>query len=144
MPTDPLKKLLDRDLQKAAADYIIKEVCPMLQEVVNYGTNAFARCHASANNERVAHIPGDAHLVILMPYRHVIEMIDAIEALLEQSVVNPAYLQLRSAFEAYLQLEWILKEDTKRRAITYLVYDIRNRLKIYSSLDPDTEDGKRV
>lgn len=65
MPTDPLKKLLDRDLQKAAADYIIKEVCPMLQEVVNYGTNAFARCRASANNERVAHIPGDAHLVIL-------------------------------------------------------------------------------
>lgn len=78
----------------------------------------------------MAHIPGDAHLVILMLYRHVIEMIDAIEALLEQSVVNPAYLQLRSAFEAYLQLEWILKENTKRQAITYLVYDIRNRLKI--------------
>jgi hypothetical protein len=33
---------------------------------------------------------------------------------------SPAQLQLRSAFEALISIEYILKEDTERRAFAYL------------------------
>jgi len=117
--------------------------CPLLREIVNYGTNVFGRCEANTKHAKVQGIPGDGHLVILLLYLHIIEMIDAIEVMLAQSVAAPSILQLRSAFEAFLQLEWLLKEDTLQRVYAYLVYDIRNRLKIYQSLNPSSEEGKR-
>ena len=82
-------------------------------------------------------------LAILLLYLHVVEMIDAIEVQLAQSVAVPPMLQLRSAFEAYLQLEWMLKDDTKRRVYAYLVYDIRHRIRIYRSLDTSVPEGRQ-
>jgi hypothetical protein len=144
MPTKPLKRLLDRDLQKVRAEPVIQLACPLLREIINYGTNLFARCEASTSHARVEGIPGEGHLVILLLYRHIIEMIDAVEALLAQSITTPSLTLLRSAFEAYLQLEWILKEDTLRRVYAYLVYDINNRLKTYRTFDLSSEQGKQL
>jgi hypothetical protein len=144
MGTESLPRLLDRDLQKVRAEPAIKKAGPLLREIVNYGTNAFARCEASTHDTGVTPLPGEGHLVILLLYRHVIEMIDAMEVLFAQSVVVPALTQLRSAFEAYLQLEWIVKDNTLRRVHAYLVCDIRNRLKIYRSLDPSSNLGKQL
>lgn len=143
MPTEPLTRLLDRDLQRVGADPIIQVACPLLREMVNYGTNVFGRCEQSTKQARVQDIPGEGHLAILLLYLHVVEMIDAIEVQLAQSVAVPPILQLRSAFEAYLQLEWIFKDDTRRRVYAYLVYDIRHRIKIYRSLDTSLPEGKQ-
>ena len=143
MPTEPLQRLLDRDLQRVGAHPLIQVACPLLREIVNYGTNVFGRCEANTQHARVENIPGEGHLAILLLYLHIVEMIDAIEVMLAQSVAVPSLLQLRSTFEAFLQLEWILKDDTLRRVYAYLVYDIRNRLKIYQSSDSSSEEGKR-
>jgi hypothetical protein len=111
--------------------------------MVNYGTNVFGRCEVSTGQAQEQDIPGEGHLAILLLYLHVIEMIDAIEVQLAQSVVIPSFLDLRSAFEAYLQLAWILKEDTKSRVNAYLVYDIRHRIRMYRSLDPSSPEGQQ-
>lgn len=143
MPTEPLQRLLDRDFQRVAVHPLIQVACPLLREIVNYGTNVFGRCETDTKYARVADIPGEGHLAILLLYLHIVEMIDAIEVMLAQSVAVPSLLQLRSAFEAFLQLEWILQEDTLQRVYAYLVYDFRNRLKLYQSLDPSSAEGKQ-
>ncbi len=109
MPTEPLKKLLDRDLRKVEAKNLIEISCQILKEIVNYGTNVFGRCESGRRPENIKNIPEEGHIAILLLYLHVIEMIDGIEVLLSQSVVIPSQTQLRSAFEAFLQLEWLVK-----------------------------------
>jgi Family of unknown function (DUF5677) len=144
MPTESLKKLLDRDLQKVRAAPMIQVACPLLRETVNYGTNVFSRCEISRHNTNVKDIHDEGHIVILLLFRHILEMIDAMEVAMSNSVVDPALIQLRSAFEAYLQLEWIMKDDTLQRVYVYLVYDIRDRIKIYRALDLSSKPGKQI
>jgi Family of unknown function (DUF5677) len=140
----PLKGLLDKDMRKVEIYNEIQIISPVLQNIVNYGTNVFGRCLQSTKHDGVVDMPDEAHLSVLLLYLHVIEMIDAIEVMVSQSVVIPVNLQLRSAFEAFLQLKWIFKEDTKQRAYAYLVNDVRNRIKFYQSLSPSSQSGKQL
>lgn len=88
MPTEPLKKLLDRDLRKVESNNSIEISCQILQEIVNYGTNVFGRCESGKRPENIKNIPEEGHLAILLLYLHVIEMIDAIEVCISQSVIH--------------------------------------------------------
>jgi hypothetical protein len=155
MPTDSHKPLLDRDISKAAYAATIREASAALTEIVNYGTQLFARGNAVANDayDRLAkadpHLPknpavGDFHLPIQFLYLHGLELVDAIQVMLAESVVTPAHMQLRGLFEAMLQLEWILREDTARRAFAYQLFDVRERLRFYRSLDSTTQGGKEL
>jgi len=65
MPTEPLKPLLDRDLRMVAAKEIIDITCPLLQELVNYATNAWARCIAEASGQV------DEDVAVTMLYLHI-------------------------------------------------------------------------
>jgi len=137
MPTKPPKKLLDRDLFKAFARERIDIATPLLQEVVNHGLAAFARCSHTAKD-------GDEKLAILMPYLHLLEMIDGVHILVADAAPDPAQLQLRSAFEALLTIEYITRDDTMRRAHAYLVADIHRRLAKLREMVPGTEAWKRA
>jgi len=46
-------------------------------------------------------------------------MLDAVQLLLEGPAPYPCRLQLCSAFEALLTVEWIVREDSKRRAFLF-------------------------
>lgn len=136
MPTKPPSPLLDRDLSKASAREMIEIATPMLQEIVNHGVAVFARC------ERTSKLR-DEKLAVLLPYLHVLEMIDGAQVLIADAAPVPARLQLRSAFEAILVIERITETDTTRRAFAFLVADIRQRLAVYRAMDPNTPEGKR-
>jgi hypothetical protein len=90
-------------------------------------------------------VVGDFHLPITLLFLHGLELTDAIEVevLLAQSVVTPADLQLRALFEAVIQLEWLLKEDTARRAFAYQLFDVYDRLRFYRGEIPSTDEGKK-
>lgn len=75
MPTKPLETVLYRELSQVAVNDIIEIASPLLQEVVNYSTNAFARCLDASVDE------GHEDTSILTLYRHTIEMTDSIEIL---------------------------------------------------------------
>lgn len=140
MPTRPVEKLLDRDLSAAAARELIDIACPLLEELVNYGTQAWARCAASASgqpNEDVAP---------LMLYLHITEFTDAIEVLLRRSCAAPAVPLLRSSFEALLYLEYILESDAEcvRRSLCWLAGDAHDRIDHFSAFDPSTPQGKEA
>lgn len=137
MPTKAPTTLLQRELSKAEIQPWLESVIALLEEVVNYGVAAFARClkTAKGTNESFA---------ILFPYLHLLEMVDGVQVLLAQAAVTPAHLQLRSAFEALLTVEYIAETDSRRRAYAYLVADVRRRLAVYRTIPPNTEQGRRI
>jgi Family of unknown function (DUF5677) len=78
-------------------------------------------------------------------YRHVIEMVDAIEVMVANSCGTAAIPVLRSAFEGMLGLLYLLSDDGKYvdRALSWLVSDIYGGIKARQVLDPGTDKGKQ-
>jgi len=141
MPTNPLNDLLDRDFCRVAAKEVIEIASPLLREVVNYSTNAFARCSSSTSR------PENEDLAVMMLYFHIIEYTDGIEVLISQSCPNPAIPLVRSSFEALLSIEYILEEGITeeqylKRSLSWLYDYVRNRLSDYDTLDPTTDKGR--
>jgi hypothetical protein len=67
MTNDPVEKVLSRDLSRVAAKELIDRYCPLLDEVVNYGTNLYARV-----SQGVSDVATEAG-VPLLTYLHVLE-----------------------------------------------------------------------
>jgi hypothetical protein len=138
MPTKPLELLLYREFQKANGQEIINIASPLLQEIVNYSTNFFNRCQESSKGE------ADEDLPILISYLHMIEMTDGIEVLISQSCPIPATPLLRSSFEAFITIKYLLKDDYKRKAFAWMVTNTHERLDSYRQLDPNHPKGKEL
>jgi hypothetical protein len=136
MPTKPLESLLYRELAQVAAKDIIEIASPLLQELVNYATNAFARCATSTSGRE------DEDSAVLTLYLHIIEMTDGVEVLVSQSCPVPAKPLLRSSLEALLSIKYILEADYVRRSLCWLVEYAHKRLAFYESIDPSTDRGK--
>ena len=137
MPTESMKTILDRDISKVLAKDVIECAVPLLTELVNDGTNVFARCLGSSKGERGENEP------VLLSYLHIVEMVDAIQVLVAEACYTPAAPLLRSAFEALVAIEYMLKRDYSRRSTAYLVFQAHHRMDRLDLLDPDTEKGRR-
>ena len=163
MPAKPLESLLYREMSKVEAKNIIDVASPLLQELVNYGTNAYVRCATLASGKENE----DVAAIIL--YLQIVEMTDGIEALVSQSCPAPAIPLVRSSFEALLFLDYmkpsqnsLFKADTRvrsvaengiwdwfileldyvRRSLSWLVGYVHNRLDSYALLDTSTIRGQ--
>ncbi len=131
-----MNTILERDLATAQTASIRDLGKPVLQAVIDYGVGVFERCSHTAPD-------GDANLAILMPLHHALEMLDGVEVLLDSSCVVAARTPLRSAFEASLGLRYVLRSDLNRRAMSYVVTDLKERIDWYEEMDPDTDAGLR-
>jgi hypothetical protein len=142
MTTQPLEKILYRELSKAEAKEIIDIAAPLLQELVNFGTNALARCLNSQNLSGKI----DEDIAVLALYRHIIEITDGLEVLLSQSCSLAAIPLIRSSFEALLAIEYILENDANytQRSLAWLVGYVHKRLNTYERLDPSTHKGQEA
>jgi len=137
MTTKPLETILYRELSKVEAKDIIEIASPLLQELVNYSTNAYARCATSTSGSE------DEDAAILTLYLHIIEMTDGVEVLVSQSCPVPAIPLVRSSFEALLSIKYILEADYVRRSLSWLVDYAHKRLTFYYEfMDPSTNRGK--
>jgi hypothetical protein len=54
-------------------------------------------------------------------------MIDAVEILVSKGAVGPANLQARAAFESSLYIDWILMNESEKKAKYYYVSNLRNQ-----------------
>ena len=138
MPTEAHDTILDRDLSNSAAEQLIGLAAPLLEELVNYSTNALVRCVMEPGCQK------DVDLVVVGLYRHIIEMTDGIETLVAQSCAIPALPLLRSSFESLLYQEYILESEQEysRRSLSWLVGYVHQRLAMYERLDPSTGRGQ--
>lgn len=124
MPTDPLLGVLDPDGVKAAAAAELALACPLLREILNYSSRVWYVCACVMPQGRDEGIP-PARL-----YFHVLEMLDAIEVQLREVCTYAAKLSLRSAWEAHLQLCFMLRQPRFREAsLAWFVSATREKLK---------------
>ena len=137
MTTKPLESILFRDLSLAAGEEDIELVSPLLGEVINFSTNVFRRCIDSASGEE------NVDLATQMLYLHQIEMADGVDILVQKSSPNPSSLLLRSMLEANFYMEYILESDYVNRSLSWLLFYVKDQLRIAEELDKSTDTGKR-
>lgn len=143
MPTQPFEKLLNRDFAKVTAKDLIEIASPLLQEVVNHATQAFQRCQSTGEHlKEPRELDVGQHVAPFMLYQHIIEMTDGVEVLIANGCSGPTLPLLRSTLEALLSLEYMLKEDYKRRSLSWLCSYVHKRIEGYELLDPSTRRGQ--
>ena len=107
----------------------------MLQEVINYSTRVLVRCESQMSPKGD---DDDVHVAPIVLFRRSIELTDAIETLLAQSCVEPAFPLLRSSFEATLSLMYIFEtgdtEKEQQRSLAWLCGDVADRLRYYDTI----------
>lgn len=137
--TEPWKKMLNVDFSAANAKEMIDYACPLLEELRNYATGVYARCGNQAN---------DIDMPVFVLFHHVIEMADGIHVLLSASCCEPALPLLRSLFEAFISMEFILaskdEAEYSLRTKSWIYMERRKDMKIYARFDPDPQNQTKV
>lgn len=136
MPTKQLETVLYRELSKVEAEPLISIASPLLQELINYATNAYMRCGTSPSGKE------NEDVAVNVLYLHVIEMTDGTEALISECCAGPAVPLLRSSFEALISIEYILEANYVQRSLSWLADYIHSRLTGWKALDVTTPEGK--
>jgi len=139
VPTNPHHDVLYRELSIVQLKEFKPSPTALLQEVVNFGTNAFVRCLSNAEGEE------NIHLAPFALYRHILELTDGTEILVSNASPNASIPLLRSSFEALLALEFILEDNEhyELRSLSWLAGYVRRTIQIYSSLLPQTIEGEK-
>jgi Family of unknown function (DUF5677) len=137
MSTQAPKTLFDPELTKAQLRPVLDIAVPLLSEVLAYSLALFARCSIRPEGD-------DENLVILLNYRHLLELLDSVNIQLAECAPSPAALQLRAMFEALLTIEYVTqdKAQAQSRALAYLYQIELGRRRFYLSQDANTPEGK--
>jgi hypothetical protein len=106
-----------------------------LKELVAMADKSFWIFRQNARQPQLADFPS------LALYRHLIHMANGIELLLSARATRPAIPLLRSAFEAYLSLEYIFQERYEERSLAWMCSYYRRLLRRLDLLDPTTKTG---
>lgn len=93
---------------------IYSEISSVLYNAVDLGVLFFDEWLPSSLNGE------EWEIAPLMIYRSLIEKLDGVAALAEQSCVEALVIVLRTVFEGHLNLAYMLKERTRERALAYL------------------------
>jgi len=137
MPTTPHHDVLYRELSLIQLKELRPSPTTLLQEVINFGSNAFVRCLSGAGDEE------NVHLAPFALYRRLLELIDGTKILVSNAAPSASIPLLRSAFEAHLSLEFILENDGlyETRSLSWLVVYLRQPIRPYRSFLNKTVEG---
>jgi hypothetical protein len=138
MPDNPHQKIYGLDEAQAFVKEKLSVYIDFLQDLANFGSNLIPRCYVSS--ERTL---GDTVLIASL-LKHVVCMLDGIVILLKHGAVFPSELQLRSLFEARAYIQWILEDDTERKATQYFVWHWRRDLDWTRSVLEGTKENDRL
>lgn len=129
--TKPVTNILPRE-EPVKAEKLLSKFQVSIEEVVNFGTHLLNWDIERTNG-------GDENLPIAMIFRHIVELTDSISILVGKSAIDASKPLLRSALESYLNLKYMLAEDSKSRALAFLVCNYHKELKFLEKLDPNNK-----
>ncbi len=136
MPSEPVRNLFDPDMTSATYRVAIDASASCLQELVNYSTGVLARCFRSVDRDAM-------HMAVLVPFRHSVELLDGIRVMLASGVDVACMPLLRAGLESLIGIEYILKDDVRRRAYARLYFEIRRRQHWLRYVVPESEERRR-
>lgn len=86
---------------------------------------------------------GDEHLSPLLFLRNIIELTNSISLLVNSGSIEPAKIILRSLIECVFSLEYMLEDNSKNRALSYLVWHAHKDLNFLDKLNLQSQIGKQ-
>ncbi|MGD1120234.1 MAG: DUF5677 domain-containing protein [Dehalococcoidales bacterium] len=117
------KQLLDRKKNIDDVNTYFHDHIDILIDMVNYGSWLIPRAYDSSKKDM------EAAIVIGVLLKQVITMIDSVEIQISNASIFPAFLQSRAAFEASLYIDWIIKEESGKKANYYYVFNLLDQRK---------------
>lgn len=140
MKTRPKTELLPLPLEPEISN-LMNFFYKAIHEVVCYGTHILHwilktnEKNPKNTNELITSVP--------LLSRHILELTDSIFIQVKSGVIVPSKLQMRAVLEAFLSLEYLLKEDSKReeRSGYYFIVDHYRKLNFYKKLIPGTQEN---
>ncbi|MEK6570359.1 MAG: DUF5677 domain-containing protein, partial [Bacteroidota bacterium] len=132
---EPIPEILPREIRDDRLRDILSQLSLGIERTANCGTHLLKWFAEVDSLER-------HRIVFMMLLRQFLELLDAISILVRQSSIDPCKLILRSMFEVFLSMEYMLQEDTRKRASAFIVAYIYSVLKDYRKADPSTPEGQ--
>jgi hypothetical protein len=121
VPEQEFKHLLDRDKVVEDIRAHFKPWTDLLRDLVNYGSNLVPRCFGSSERG----LKDMVVLATLLP--QAVAMLDGVDILLSNGSVHAANLQMRALFEASVYIDFILLNESERKASYYYVHNLRRK-----------------
>jgi len=121
MRESEFKPILDRDKHEGDVRQYFSKHIDLLVDLANYGSNLIPRVYDSSNKKL------EDIVIIGVLLKQVVSMIDAVEILVSKGAVDPANLQARAAFESSLYIDWILMNQSEKKAKYYYISNLRNQ-----------------
>jgi hypothetical protein len=129
--------ILDRAGARREVAELASVGVPALIELVNIATLIFSDVISAPAAEREVGFP------LLTLYLHAIEICDAISVLIPQGMGWPAVALMRSLFECLLSIEYLVEDDSDRRAAAWWATSLNNSIQTIQRLDARTLSGKQ-
>jgi hypothetical protein len=136
MPEEPLTRMSFRDEAKTGSEALISVGSPLLAGLVDHADHVFERCYETTSDRQ-----DRASLAL---YRHIIEACDGIQVLISEACSRPCVPILRSAFEAWLHLMYIMKSDYGQRSLAWLLVSLHDEIERKEMLDVSTRGGENL
>jgi len=115
MPTKPDEDFIPRNIENPEIQEILNQYSSALEEVVNFASNVAKWCSEKIHG-------GEELAPVIMSFRHIFELIDAISVLVKYWCIDPCKILLRSVFESVLTIKYILEKDTEKRGLAFMTY----------------------
>ncbi|SFF24634.1 DUF5677 domain-containing protein [Spirosoma endophyticum] len=133
--TEPVPSILSREIEEADIIEAIGLYTEGLDEFVNFGTQII---DWELKRDEMKQLD----VVVISKFRNILELADAISVLLKQGAVDPCKIVLRTLFEITLGLEYVLQNDSDRRALCYRFFGFNRQLTLDKRHDPQNSNYK--
>jgi hypothetical protein len=107
------------EAKKEVAQHFSDQI-KLLNDMLEYGANLILRAFNSSRKELTDIV------VCGVLLKQIVSMLAAVRTLIENGMVQAAFLPARAAFEAWIYSEWIILSDADRKARFYIVSNLRN------------------
>lgn len=135
MVFEPHNKVLDRGPR--GDDSIRDRFAGLIDRCVNFGSHITPWLLAGET------VPAPRFTMALM-LRHLLSQLDGVAVLLRTGCPEPIKVVLRTVFEAYLNISYLLRADTERRAMCYSLSAKHRSIALVRRRDETTETGRRL
>jgi hypothetical protein len=134
--TTPIKEVIPREVPENVKP-IIDWFANTLDELVNFGSNIMVW----DNHPKTE---GEENVPPTMLLRHFLDLIDSISLLVRQGTGDTSKILARAALEVTLNLEYLFENNTKERAMAFIVEDTIRQIKTVDKINPNTTQGKEL
>lgn len=136
MYKEPYIDLVKREYEDEEYCEYLRLSAETIDNIVNFGSHIFKWA------KEVDHVSGDEKIVALVLLRKTLDLLDSISILISKSSIDSSKILLRSLLEVLFETEYLLKEDSEKRAKCLMVWYMNKLIKNRFKHDPSTTEGK--